>query len=190
MYLGGLGRQLGFNELIISGENGAYTYYHVSFPPNKVMPSPTPKEAMTHFGQLRQLILEKFENDAWLQPNFTNFAVFPMNAEVRDELLAFVKKYYDETINDPAYTFYIHPDDSFEIVPPGINKGVALHWIMKEEGITSDQVIAVGNSGNDLPMLREAGVAIGIGLKEEADYTFESIQEAVPFIKKLIKNQV
>ena len=188
MYINGLGRQLGLKELIVSGENGAYTYYHISFPPNKIIHT-TQSEENEAFAQLRQLVQEKFGHHIWIQPNFTNFAVFPMNLDVRDELLNFVKDYYEHTINDPEYTFYIHPDNSFEIVPPGIDKGIALNAIMKEEGITRDQVIAVGNSGNDLPMLRAAGVAIGIGLTEDTDYTFDHIQEAIPFIQKLLNNE-
>ncbi|WP_156187090.1 hypothetical protein [Bacillus sp. FJAT-27231] len=38
-------------------------------------------------------------------------------------------------------------------------------------------------SDPELPMLREAGVAIRIGL-EEADYTFSHIRDPVSFIKE------
>lgn len=185
MYLGGLGRQIGLKNPIITGENGAYTYYHISFPPTLYFTNEIQAEDKLKFDQLRLLVMEKFGLNAWIQPNFTNFAVFPMNPETRDDLLAFIKNYYDDVINDPQYTFYIHPDDSFEIVPPGINKGAALNVIMEHEGITRDQVIAVGNSANDLPMLQEAGTSIGINY-DKAAHNFTSIHEAISFIKKLL----
>jgi len=185
MYLGGLGRQIGLKNPIITGENGAYTYYHISFPPTLYFTNEIQPDDKLKFDKLRLLVTEKFGRNAWIQPNFTNFAVFPMNPETRDELLAFIKDYYDNVINDSAYTFYIHPDDSFEIVPPGINKGAALNVILEHEGFTKDQVIAVGNSANDLPMLQEAGTSIGINY-DKADHNFNSIQEAISFIKELL----
>lgn len=189
MYLGGLGRQLGLKEPIIAGENGAHIYYQIGFPPKKVFTHevhPSGKQKLDH---LRSLVQKNFGHTAWIQPNFTNFAVFPMKQEVRDELLDFVTHYYHHVIDDQEYTFYVHPDDSFEIVPPGIDKGVALNIIMDWEGITKEQVIAVGNSANDLPMLREAGIAIGIGL-HEADYTVSHIKEAIGFIKERLNIQL
>lgn len=40
-----------------------------------------------------------------------------------------------------------------DIVQPGVNKGVALDFLAKRWGVTAEQIIAFGDSGNDLDML-------------------------------------
>lgn len=182
MYIGGLGRQLELKNPIISGENGAYTYYDISFPPKMYFQNEPPDEQKKVLLTLRELINKKFKEKAWIQPNFINFAVFAMDDSYREELVHFMQDYYDNVINDNSYTLFFHPDGSIEIVPPNINKGLALKQIMDYEGITKDEVIAVGNSGNDLAMLRESGLSIGIGYKE-ADITFDTIGDAVTFLR-------
>lgn len=104
----------------------------------------------------------------------------------RNQLVHFMQDYYENVINDNSYTLFFHPDGSIEIVPPNINKGMALKQIMEYEGITKEEVVAVGNSGNDLAMLRESGLSIGIGY-QEADFTFETIGEAVTFLREKLQ---
>ena len=56
------------------------------------------------------------------------------------------------------------------------NKGDALRALTDYLGLRSENTMAFGDGGNDLPMLRAAGVSVAMGnslqtLKDEADYT-------------------
>ena len=57
---------------------------------------------------------------------------------------------------------------TYEFMPKGINKGVALTEICKELGIGLDNVIACGDMDNDASMIKAAG--IGVCLKNGSDY--------------------
>ncbi|NIQ95700.1 MAG: phosphoserine phosphatase SerB [Desulfuromonadales bacterium] len=56
----------------------------------------------------------------------------------------------------------------------GERKAALLEWIAGEEGIALDQVIAIGDGANDLPMLGKAGLGIAFNAKarvrEQAEY--------------------
>lgn len=57
---------------------------------------------------------------------------------------------------------------TYEFMPKGINKGVALIEICKQLGIDLDNVIACGDMDNDASMIKAAG--IGVCLKNGSDY--------------------
>lgn len=44
-------------------------------------------------------------------------------------------------------------DGLVDVLPTGVNKSFALHWLVKEEGLHPDEVIFCGDSGNDLAAL-------------------------------------
>lgn len=54
-----------------------------------------------------------------------------------------------------------------EITHPKVNKGQALDFLANRMGITSDQVMAVGDSYNDLDMIKYAG--LGVAMANAAD---------------------
>jgi phosphoglycolate phosphatase (TIGR01487 family) len=61
-----------------------------------------------------------------------------------------------------------------DIVPAGIDKGVGLRYLIKKLGIKKNQVMAIGDFLNDLPMFREAGISVAVAnshpkVKREAD---------------------
>lgn len=62
-----------------------------------------------------------------------------------------------------------------EIFPKSINKGDGLRKICRMLGIRKEETAAFGDSENDIPMLREAGIGIAMGnaeqvVKDIADY--------------------
>lgn len=62
-----------------------------------------------------------------------------------------------------------------ELVPSGINKGVALSKLLGHLGLQAHELIAVGDSYNDLEMIRLAGLGVAMSnareaVKEAADY--------------------
>jgi len=61
-----------------------------------------------------------------------------------------------------------------EILDPRVNKGNALQLVARTYGIPMERVLAIGDSYNDLPLLRAAGFAVAMGsapaeVKAEAD---------------------
>ncbi len=65
-------------------------------------------------------------------------------------------------------------DHGLEIVEPTVSKGAALKRICEDLGIPMKHVMAVGNEGSDISMIREAGIGIAMGnaceeLKQYAD---------------------
>lgn len=54
-------------------------------------------------------------------------------------------------------------DHDFEVMPRGINKGTALALMAQRYGLALEQCAAVGDSENDLPMLKAAGLPIAMG---------------------------
>ena len=64
---------------------------------------------------------------------------------------------------------------NIEVTKKGISKGSGLRWIGQHLGIALEEMIAFGDSGNDLEMLAAAGVGVAMGNAEEeakktADY--------------------
>ena len=71
----------------------------------------------------------------------------------------------------PAY-----PDlDWINVIAPGVSKGKALEALASHLGISLDEVMAVGDGTNDIPLLTSAGLAVAMGdapaeVKAVADY--------------------
>ncbi|TMW73389.1 Cof-type HAD-IIB family hydrolase [Alteribacter natronophilus] len=68
---------------------------------------------------------------------------------------------------------------NLEINAAGINKAAALKKVCNRLGITMDEVMAVGDSLNDLAMIKEAGIGVAMGnaqdfVKEHADFVTSS----------------
>lgn len=58
--------------------------------------------------------------------------------------------------------------DVVDIHPPCRGKAEALRWLAEELGIAPQQVVAVGDASNDVPMLTAAGLAVAVegGMRE------------------------
>ena len=50
-----------------------------------------------------------------------------------------------------------------ELLPAGVDKGVALRWLADHEQVALHDVAAVGDNPNDLPMLRISGLGAAVG---------------------------
>lgn len=58
--------------------------------------------------------------------------------------------------------------NNFEISPLGVNKGMGLEKLCEVTGISLSQTIAVGDEGNDLAMIRAAGLGVAMGNATDA----------------------
>ncbi len=57
---------------------------------------------------------------------------------------------------------------NIEVNGEGVNKAQAVQSVCKQLGITMDRVMAVGDSLNDLSMIKEAGVGVAVANAQEA----------------------
>lgn len=69
-----------------------------------------------------------------------------------------------------------------ELVPQGIDKAQSLAVLLKEPGISREEIIAIGDGYNDLSMIKFAGLGIAMGnaqepVKKAADYITLSNEE-------------
>ncbi len=54
-------------------------------------------------------------------------------------------------------------DEYLEFMPPTANKGVALALTAERLGVTAAETVAFGDSWNDIPMIRWAGLGVAVG---------------------------
>ncbi len=78
-----------------------------------------------------------------------------------------------DVCGDDAYVTRSNPE-FVEILDPHVDKGRALRWLAEREGIALERILAIGDSYNDIPLLRSAGFAVAMGsappeLQAEAD---------------------
>ena len=64
----------------------------------------------------------------------------------------------------------------------GVDKAVGVHSFVKHLGIDISETMAFGDGGNDIPMLRTAGIGVAMGnasdnVKKHADYITASVDE-------------
>lgn len=61
----------------------------------------------------------------------------------------------------PVNQVFSQPD-YLEILPPGIDKGVALRELARGAGVPLEATVAIGDAMNDLPMIRTAGWGVAV----------------------------
>lgn len=71
---------------------------------------------------------------------------------------------------------------NIEVTSPTVNKGTAIVNFAKQLGISREQIMACGDSGNDLDMIKAAGLGVAMGNAEEeikaaANYITKSNEE-------------
>ncbi|MDO4531575.1 MAG: Cof-type HAD-IIB family hydrolase [Bacillota bacterium] len=78
-----------------------------------------------------------------------------------------IKAYAEELLGDQVNLFY-SAENYLEFVTSGVDKGTALEAAAKEAGVDLKDTIAIGDSDNDLPMIRKAG--LGVAMKNGEDH--------------------
>ena len=189
-YLCGFARQLGLKEPILIGENGATFQFGTELPPKRYEVYPYSESARAQLGMMRALIDRECGDKVWYQPNEVGLTPFPKDVETFEaiqQLLDGRAELLDELL------VYRHID-SFDLTPKNINKFNGLAYLTKLLGLEAEDVIAVGDGVNDIPMFEFADLAIGIigarkmqesygSIVDYTDYTFGTICEALDFIR-------
>lgn len=97
-----------------------------------------------------------FYQHEWLKIGFSSEDIDKLN-EIREELSV-----YDSLeITNSLPT-------NIEVNPAGVNKANGIERVCKELGITMDQVMAVGDSLNDIKMIEAAGLGVAMGNAQDA----------------------
>ena len=65
-------------------------------------------------------------------------------------------------------TQYGDDQATMELHDPAATKWSALQWLLDRWGIRPDEVVAIGDDVNDLPMLRAAGLSFAMGNAPDA----------------------
>lgn len=120
---------------------------------------------------------------------------FPINKFLltgEPEYMREVEKKMQEKFGDRLNVFRSDPF-YVELLPKFVDKGVAVEKLMKHLDVKKDKVICIGDSYNDLPMLRRVGLGVAMGnaqkeVKEAADFITDSNDEdgIVKVIKKFM----
>ncbi|SNZ17039.1 hypothetical protein SAMN05421503_3108 [Terribacillus aidingensis] len=87
-----------------------------------------------------------------------------------------------DTLGKNDLNLYSSADFNMEIVDGQASKGHALKKLANKLDIKKDDIIAIGDSMNDLPMLEAAGTKVAMGnatdeVKEACDYTTDTNEE-------------
>ncbi len=100
----------------------------------------------------------------------------------------------DEVMANEALEVTNSSPTNLEINPAGVNKAAALMKVCKWLDLSMDNVMAVGDSMNDIAMIREAGFGVAMGnaqdrVKEAADwitkdYTEHGVAHAIDRVLK------
>lgn len=95
--------------------------------------------------------------------------------------LATLEKTMHEHLHDRMGVFRSEPY-FLELVPKGIDKAQSLAVLLKEIGMTKEEMIAIGDGFNDLSMIKYAGLGVAMSnaqpiVKENADFITLSNEE-------------
>ena len=173
-YLSGLTRQLGIEDIILSGENGAEVQFGYQYPPPQFYS--LSKNRKFHDEQLVSYLLNRYANRLWIQPNTVNFSIFA-EPIILKEIHAIFTDYLTQRDDLLLYSHV----DCIELVDKNISKGKALHFISQQLNLTHSQVCAIGDGSNDIDMLQMANYryAINHQLPVENLQVFTTIELAL-----------
>lgn len=181
-YTCGVMRQVGLDNPILIGENGAVIQFGVDLPPRRYEVQKYSKEAKETIRFLRQKIEEAMPY-VWFQPNEIGLTPFLTKQEEFDTVNQILETHKDQ-VND---VIVYEQEDCFDITPNGITKKSGIENLAKMLGVLPEEMIAVGDGINDYPMFEYAGMAFGINVQDEekVDKNFISIIEALKHIQDI-----
>jgi phosphoglycolate phosphatase (TIGR01487 family) len=126
---------------------------------------------------VNQVIREEFPKDISTH-EWMKFGFDVKDDEVRELIIAELKE-------NPALEVTNSSPTNLEINAVGVNKAKALEKVCNRIGITMENVLAMGDSLNDLAMIKEAGIGVAMGnaqpfVKESADWvTSSNVEDGV-----------
>lgn len=75
-----------------------------------------------------------------------------------------------------------HDGGAYDITPKGGSKRLGIEKVIRHYGCSREEIAAIGDGFNDIPMIRYAGVGIAMGngnakVKEAADFVTDPIDQ-------------
>ena len=144
----------------------------------------------THYQWLDR---EGFDGDPYIEyivENLKDAAIFLDECDLKEIHANKFSALLNENSNFPeiekalghAFTFLDHGDGIIEAVPVGTSKATGIQWLCEHLNIPIENTYAIGDSINDLEMLKFAGHSIAMGnatpvAKEAAEYITTHIHE-------------
>ncbi|WP_010647681.1 Cof-type HAD-IIB family hydrolase [Oceanobacillus massiliensis] len=118
-------------------------------------------------GVFRDDIPENFYDYEWLK-----FGCESTDEQKLDIMVKELSRYKELELTNSLPT-------NVEANPKGVSKAKALKFLCDKIGITMENVMAVGDSLNDIKMIQEAGIGVAMGnaqeaIKQVADHTTET----------------
>lgn len=119
--------------------------------------------------------------------NFPIPALAPANQALNEEIFQLIAFFNEEqkarimTALPHCEATSWHPAFA-DVVPQGSSKSIGIDKIIEYYGISLHETMAFGDGGNDIQMLRHAGIGIAMGnakdeVKQHADYVTTSVDE-------------
>ncbi|MDF2721860.1 MAG: family phosphatase [Paenibacillus sp.] len=106
-----------------------------------------------------------FNKDTWTNDihslQWLKFGFFTENDESREQILSWLREQNCYEITNS------HPQN-LEVNPQGVSKASGIAEVCKLLGITMAEVVSMGDSLNDMSMIREAGLGIAVGNAQDA----------------------
>lgn len=184
---------LGYNDLVdlynLSLELGSRSHFYDTktvYTFNKDISDYTILECYLTGAHLNSTTLEEVPKDIAM----SKFMMID-HPEIIDECIKKIPKSYFE-----KYTIVRSTPSFLEFLNPKANKGAGIELLAKELGIKQEEVICVGDAGNDKHMIEYAGLGVAMGnanddIKDLADYiTLSNDEDGVAHvIKKFILDE-
>ncbi|ALC89407.1 hypothetical protein AM500_06130 [Bacillus sp. FJAT-18017] len=189
IYISGMVRQVGLREAIVIGENGLNIYYGCAVPPRVIIDADVKEQPRELLREVHREVHFHFKERVWFQPNAVSVTAFPRDIKDMPELRQMIEVLFSRDDISSELVFYQH-SDSIDIAPKDINKGNAIKSLLDREGWSKEDVVAIGDGENDIPMFKEAGYTIGLNFKAnfKVDINVQDIKAALEIIEEKISN--
>ena len=114
-------------------------------------------------------------NGVWERESIIRVSLTVREPGDKERADLFTTRFKNDLVISPAHSPEFPEVTFLNLLLPGLSKGKAIEALASHLGITTDEVVAVGDWLNDLPMLETAGLAVAMGnahedVKAVADY--------------------
>ncbi len=110
----------------------------------------------TKINRMEDMIGYLKEHDASIQKATLNFQFREGEYFNREEVKNYLEACPDINLVDGGFS-------NLEFTKAGVSKATGLHMLAEYLGVPMEQVLAVGDSGNDVEMLQAAGIGVAMG---------------------------
>jgi hydroxymethylpyrimidine pyrophosphatase-like HAD family hydrolase len=152
--------EIALGTLAIFREHHLDPCLYVENPEVDIVVSETPSTCAAHIAYLGAVAATADLEDTARTAQIYAFSVLGLS---HDRLEAAARDV--SLLVGPSVLFYPEPDyGEFGLIvsPPGVSKWTGVEAYCRLHGIAPEEVLAVGDGLNDIPMLRQAGTAVGV----------------------------